>query len=30
VVAMVGWCVLLIVVCVPLALRRFATTSAKA
>lgn len=30
VVAMVGWCVLLIVVCVPLALRRFGATSAKA
>jgi ABC-type multidrug transport system permease subunit len=28
VVAMIGWCVLLIVVCVPLALRRFATTPA--
>lgn len=26
--AMVGWCVLIIAICVPLALRRFATTSA--
>jgi hypothetical protein len=28
VVAMIGWCTLLIVICVPLALRRFDTTPA--
>jgi ABC-2 type transport system permease protein len=28
VVAMCGWCVLIMVICVPLALRRFATTAA--